>query len=109
MAGRFITTAAVVTESMHFLQPVPSGPAALLELLFGGAVQIEDAFQIAHLDRAGALMAQYENVPADFADATLIVLAEQLQTPRIVTLDQRGFRTFRYNRTKRFRLLLQDN
>lgn len=108
MVGRFITTAAVATEAMHFLQPIPNGSAALLELLYAGALQIEDTFQIAHLDRAGALISQYQNVPAEFADATLIVLAEQLQTPRIVTLDERGFRTFRYNRVKRFRLLLQD-
>ena len=53
-------------------------------------------------------MARYPNVFMDFADATLVVLAENLNTPNILTLDQRGFRTFRYRRNKLFRLLLQD-
>ena len=60
------------------------------------------------LGRATELMARYANVVMDFADATLVVLAENLNTPNILTLDERGFRKFRYRRNKLFRLLLQD-
>lgn len=44
----------------------------------------------------------------DFADATLVLLAERLGTRGILTLDERGFRTFRFAGKKHFRLVLQD-
>ena len=69
---------------------------------------LEDVFQLPMLGRATNLMARYPNVSMDFADATLVVLAENLNTPNILTLDERGFRTFRFRRNKLFRPLLQD-
>ena len=48
-------------------------------------------------------MARYVNVFMIFADGSLVVLAENLDTGR-----ERGFRTFRYCRNKLFRLFLQD-
>jgi predicted nucleic acid-binding protein len=44
----------------------------------------------------------------DFADATLVVLAEELETDQVVTLDERGFRTYRFGPDRAFRLLLQE-
>ena len=41
----------------------------------------------------------------DFGHATLVVLAENPNTPNILTPDERGFRTFRYRRNKLSRLL----
>ena len=38
----------------------------------------------------------------DFADATLVVLAEQLETNEVFTLDRRGFETFRLQGNERF-------
>jgi predicted nucleic acid-binding protein len=108
IAGRFVTTAAVFTEAMHFLGPVQNGAEALVDLFREGSLLLEDVFQLPMLDRATNLMARYPNVFMDFADATLVVLAENLNTPNILTLDERGFRTFRYRRNKLFRLLLQD-
>jgi uncharacterized protein len=108
IAGRFVSTAAVFTEAMHFLRPVQNGAEALVDLFREGSLLLEDVFQLPMLDRATNLMARYPNVFMDFADATLVVLAENLNTPNILTLDERGFRTFRYRRNKLFRLLLQD-
>jgi predicted nucleic acid-binding protein len=108
MAGRFVTTAAVFTEAMHFLGPMPSGSEALISFFREGPLMLIDVFRLAMLERASTLMRRYRNVPMDFADATLIVLAENLNTANILTLDERGFRTFRYGRNKLFRLLLQE-
>jgi predicted nucleic acid-binding protein len=108
IAGRFVTTAAVFTEAMHFLRPVQNGAETLVELFRESSLLFEDVFQLTMLARAANLMARYANVSMDFADATLVVLAENLNTPNIVTLDERGFRTFRYRRNKLFRLLLQE-
>ena len=42
----------------------------------------------------------------DFADATLVLLAEALGVGDILTLDRRGFATYRMKRGKRFLLVL---
>ena len=59
----------------------------------------------ASLKRVAALMEKYRNVPMDFADATLVVLGEELETNWIFTLDRRGFSTYRMNRNRAFRII----
>jgi uncharacterized protein len=46
------------------------------------------------------------DTPMDFADATLVALAEQLGLSDILTLDCRGFSTYKTSKGKRFRLVL---
>lgn len=41
----------------------------------------------------------------DFADATLVQLSGELGTNRILTLDRRGFRTFRTPRGQAFEIV----
>ena len=53
-------------------------------------------------------MERYADVPMDYADATLVACADELNCGEILTLDIRGFRTYCYRRSKRFDLLLQD-
>jgi len=49
----------------------------------------------ADLGQAVLLMEKYADTPMDFADATLILLADVRKTRQICTLDRRGFTTFR--------------
>ena len=51
-------------------------------------------------------MARYRNVPMDFADATLVLLASRLRMTAVCTLDRRGFRTYRIGSRKSFDLVL---
>ena len=53
-------------------------------------------------------MSDYADTPMNFAEATLVLAAENFGIARIATLDERGFRAFRYKRNKRFQLVLQD-
>jgi hypothetical protein len=108
LQGRLVTTGAVLTEAMFFLQDVPDGVARLIELVADPQVVIRDCFQPLQLSAAARLMGRYADTPMDFADATLVVLAEDLNTERILTLDERGFRTYRYGRNRSFTLVLQD-
>lgn len=108
LIGRFVTTGAVITETLHFLQPIKGGAEALAGLLRKGLVVVDDAFALTRIDEAVGLMARYSDIPMDFADATLVLLAERLATPNILTLDERGFRTFRFSGKRHFRLVLQD-
>ena len=58
------------------------------------ALQVEDIDR-SELERMRLLMQQYAELPMDFADASLVVLAERLRIFRIFTLDRRGFAVFR--------------
>lgn len=108
LTGKFFTTGAVITETLHFLQPIAGGTEALAAFLRKGLVAVEDAFTPTRIDEAVRLMIRYHDTPMDFADATLVLLAERLRTPSILTLDARGFRTYRFAGKNGFRLVLQD-
>ena len=104
--GQLVTTGAVVTEVMYFVSDTPDGPVSFAELLTRGAVQIVDALQPSRIVAAAALMATYADTSMDFADATLVGAAEQLGVVDILTLDRRGFSTYRTAKGRRFRLVL---
>jgi len=53
-------------------------------------------------------MNKYANTPMDFPDATLVWIAEQTRTDNVLTLDRRGFSSFRFRKSRRFKLVLDD-
>ena len=53
-------------------------------------------------------MEKYRDIPMDYADATLILLAERLEVFDLLTLDRRGFSVFRSSRRKPFSLVLDQ-
>ena len=53
-------------------------------------------------------MRKYQDQPADFADACLIHLADELNTGDILTLD-RDFELYRWRKTATFHLLVDLN
>ena len=104
-AGQLLTTSAVVTEALHFVSSDVRGPGLLADFLADAEIQVSDFCTGAELRRAVSLMKKYANVPMDFADATLLLLAEALQVAEILTLDLRGFTVFRTLRGKPLRIV----
>jgi predicted nucleic acid-binding protein len=102
--GSIVTTEAVLTETLYLVGPQWRAQKVALEFILRGAFQLVPSSH-ASLKRVAALMERYRNVPMDFADATLVVLGEELETDRIFTLDRRGFSTYRMNRRKPFRVI----
>jgi predicted nucleic acid-binding protein len=102
--GPVVTTEAVLTETLYLLGPQWKAQKVALEFILRGALQLVPSSH-ASLQRVAALMERYRNVPMDFADATLVVLGEELDTDRVFTLDRRGFSTYRLNRRKPFRVI----
>jgi hypothetical protein len=47
------------------------------------------------MERIGALMDQYNDLPMDFADASLVAASESLRTRTIFTLDRKDFSIYR--------------
>lgn len=101
--GALLTTEAVLTEAMYLLAGLPGGRQACLEFFIrGGAVLVPATRR--SLRRCQLLMEKYEDVPMDFADATLVALAEEAKVDEIFTLDRRGFDVYRIGKRGMFRL-----
>ncbi len=59
----------------------------------------------ADLPTLEALMARYADRPMDFADATLVHVAEREGLRTILTIDHSDFETYRIGRSAKFRIL----
>lgn len=104
--GRLATTSAVVTEAMHFVGSSSNGPRLLADLLIAWDVEVHDFTEPVGLPHVVELMERYANVPMDFADATLVLLAEALEVHDVLTLDRRGFATYRTRSGRPLELVL---
>ena len=102
VSGMLCSTSAVITEAMHLLEDDRDGPRRLAELTAAAEVHIFESTQPNHLFAAAALMAKYSNVPMDFADATLVLLGDEIGVNEIITLDRRGFSTYRTAKGRSF-------
>jgi len=101
--GVLLSTEAVLTEAIYLLAKAPGGRQACLEFFVRGAAVLVPATRKS-LQRCQFLMTQYENVPMDFADATLVALGEETGIREVFTLDRRGFETYRMGKRQVFRL-----
>lgn len=105
-----ITTTPVVTEVCYLLQKRRSQAfsTAFLRSHNRGAFRL---FEITeqHITRCEKLMIQYANLPMDFADASLVVLAEHLGHGRIVSTDKRDFGAYRWKNREPFQNLLEPH
>jgi hypothetical protein len=99
--GQLLTSEAVLTEAMHLLGRRSDGARACVEFFIRpGALLVPMTTE--RLRRCRDLMARYVDTPMDFADSSLVVLAEEFSVGRVLTLDHRGFATYRWRRTRRF-------
>lgn len=53
------------------------------------------------------LMKKYQDLDTDLADISLVLLAEQLETGEILTVDRNDFEALRWKQTRRFKQLLR--
>lgn len=103
LRARIYTVEGVMVEAAHLLSRAPGGSDAALGLVLdAGAVLVGPTE--ARLSRARALMAKYRDTPMDLVDALLVVTAETERIPDVLTLDRRGFGTYRIAGRKRFRV-----
>lgn len=98
----FVTSWPVLTEAFHFLDR-PGGRALLWDFVLSDAVRVEEVSKF-DLGRMRALIEEYSDLPMDFADASLVALAERLRVFRVFTLDRRGFAVFRPRHVQSFEI-----
>jgi hypothetical protein len=75
----------------------------LWNFVLSDVVQVDDILAT-DLGRIRILMEQYADLPMDFADASLVILAERLRVFNIFTLDRRGFSVFRPRNAQAFEI-----
>jgi predicted nucleic acid-binding protein len=102
-----VTTWPVMTETCHMLV-TRLGEKSARAFIESGTRGAYDIFELSrdHLPRIAELMLRYAKLPMDLADASLVVLAEQLGTGRILSTDERDFGAYRWKNRKPFQNLL---
>jgi hypothetical protein len=108
LAEPLITTQPVITETCYLLVSRGGGISQECQFLIDIAESAFFIFELQnfHFQRMAKLIKQYENLPMDYADASLVVLAEHLKHGRILTTDRRDFSIYRWQETKTFENLL---
>jgi uncharacterized protein len=98
--SRLHATLAVVTEVVYLLDFSYDAQHDFLGWFFGGAVHCVDLTD-ADAKRVISLHAKYSDRPMDFADATLIAIAERLDIREALTLDS-DFHFYRFRNRQHF-------
>lgn len=98
------TSSAVLTELFHLLGDNPRQVDFAWAFIRSGAVTV---LPISDQDLGDieALMRKYHDRPMDFADATLVHLAQRESLSTVFTVDHDDFETYRLGGRKRLRIL----
>jgi len=99
-----VSTEAVLTEATHLLGSLKGGRQACLDFFLSGGAVLVPATK-ASLRRSRDLVDQYSDLPMDYSDATLVVLAEELGSNLVFTTDRRDFAVYRIRGRRRFEIL----
>ena len=105
-----VTTWPVLSETTHLMQLRLGAKVAsnFLQVVADGFCAVQ-AIEAAELPRITVMMKKDANLPMDLADASLVWLAEHLEDGRILSTDQRDFKTYRFKNHKPFKnVLLTD-
>jgi uncharacterized protein len=104
---KWITTWPVLTEAVHLISRWlgMDQAIALMQDIAQGDIALWDIAP-ATCRRVPALMKHYADLPMDLADASLVLLAESLGHGRILTTDERDFRTYRWKSRRPFQNML---
>jgi predicted nucleic acid-binding protein len=99
-----VTSVAVLTETFHLLGNRTNDVDAAWQLVRSGAMTV-GAIANDDLSSLNGLMLKYRDRPMDFADATLVHLAQREAIHLIFTIDHDDFETYRIEGRKMFRIV----
>jgi hypothetical protein len=95
-----LSTLPVLTEASHLLGPATAGFRRVRDLVTSGGLTL-DLLSSGSVGRAFELMEQYADQEMDFADASLVAVAEARGMSTVWTLDERDFSVYRIRRGRR--------
>lgn len=99
-----ITTIASVTETLHLLDFNKNAQLDFIEWVYRGGVEIANIIN-PDFERIKKLTEKYSDLPMDFADSCLVLLAEKMGINTIVTID-RDFSIYRIKGKTAFKTIL---
>lgn len=99
-----MTSEAVLTELFHFLDRERLDKGSAWEFFRTGVITLA-TIEHSELYDLEKLMRKYKDRPMDFADATLVHLAEREGIQAVFTVDQSDFATYRIGGKRRFHVL----
>lgn len=99
-----ITTIASITEALHLLDFNRDAQIDLLEWVHRGGVEIQN-IENSDIGRIKDLTFKYHDLPMDFADSCLVLLAEKFKIDTVATID-RDFSIYRIDGRKKFKIIL---
>ena len=99
-----VATTAVLTETFYFASKQYGLTERVWTFIREAGITIAPITDI-DLPALDALMHRYADRPMDFADATLVHVAEREGLRTILTVDRDDFETYRIGRNAKFRIL----
>jgi predicted nucleic acid-binding protein len=103
-SGRLYSTEAVLTEVLYILNFSIIARCAALDFVLKSVVEIVPS-STASLKKTKNLIKKYADLPMDFADATIVCLANETGMQNIVTFDQKDFSIYRLPKKKSFTIM----
>lgn len=103
MRGSLLTTWPVITEAMYLLDFSRVAQNGLLEMIHRKTLLVLSS-DLEDVIRIRDLMDKYADLPMDFADATLVALAERERLSTVFTID-RDFSVYRIHNSRPFEIL----
>ncbi len=99
-----LTSLAVLTEAFHMVGSGRAEMEAAWRFVRSEAIALA-TIEEAELPRIHTLMSRYWDRPMDFADATLVYLAERESLSVVFTVDRADFETYRIGAKRKFRIV----
>jgi hypothetical protein len=103
-ACRLTTSTAILTELLHLVGDSPRELDITWKFVRSGALTVA-SLSDRDLPDIEALMRTYHDRPVDYADATLVHLAQRESLSTVFTIDHDDFETYRFGGRKRLRIL----
>lgn len=104
LRAQLFSVEGVLIECAHLLRRTKRGAAAAVHLLEDAGVRLVPMGDLGS-KRPLDLMEKYRDVPMDLVDALLVAVGEKHGIREVLTLDRRGFDTYRANGRERFVVL----
>jgi len=102
--GNILSSEAVLTEVLYLLNFSQRAQSAAIDFVLSGAIILVPS-SLESLERTKKLMEKYKDIPMDYADATLISIAEDFSITHVVTFDATDFGIYRMSSKQPFTVL----
>jgi uncharacterized protein len=102
--GNILSSEAVLTEVLYLLNFSQRAQSAAIDFVLSEAIILVPS-SLESLKRTKRLMEKYKDIPMDYADATLVSIAEDFSITHVVTFDATDFGIYRMSSKQPFVVL----